>query len=591
MSVSRYKNHFSKQNLFKALWFLCIIHFLSAQNLTQNVDVYTMSSTQGFKIASSLGPTGNSMGMYFGISAKKAGDVNGDGKGDVIIGAVGDNNGLGVVYVVYGSDALFSDIDTNATSFSPTQGFKIYDSNAALNNYLGISASFAGDVNGDGIDDIIIGAPNKNGSQGVAYVVYGNYTLTDVDLSSPSFNPLQGFTITHTSKITPQVGISVNYAGDVNGDGVDDVIVGAISEDSARGSAYVIFGNKTPILNIDLGDSNFSPGKGFRIWNSTGVYGEQFGNIVNYAGDLNGDNVDDIIIGAIGTNNINGAAYVVYGRKTGIIDVDVSSVSFYPAQGFLIWNSGGQYSDQLGYAVCGLGDINGDNIDDIAIGAIGENGMKGAVYIIYGKGSNMANVDLELGNFALDQGFKIHNSTVTTDLKVFGYSVNNAGDINGDNVNDIIIGAYAEESLKGASYVILGRKNSRSDDLDLGSGDFDLTQGYKLTNSDPMGMFFGVSVCSAGDVNGDNMTDLIIGAAGSYDYKGSVYIVYGVNLTCSNGCQHCTNSTSCQICISGFELTGSQCIEPEPEPEPEPKPEPELEPEPVEREHIQSKTI
>jgi len=91
------------------------------------------------------------------------------------------------------------------------------------------------------------------------------------------------------------------------GDGVDDVIVGALTEDNGNGAAYVVFGNKTPLLNVDLEDINFSPYRGFRIWNSLGN-GDNLGSIVSNAGDVNGDGVDDVIVDSYREDSAKGAA-------------------------------------------------------------------------------------------------------------------------------------------------------------------------------------------------------------------------------------------------------------------------------------------
>jgi len=213
MSFSRHNRYLSENSLFRIFWFF-FIQFLSTKVLSQyaqNIDVYTMSSSQGFKLAKSLDPPGN-----FGVSVSTAGDLNGDGKDDVIIGATGDASGNGMIYVVYGSDTLISEVDPSLPGFSPTKGFKIYDSTAGSNDGLG-QVSYAGDINGDGIDDIIVGANSKYFYQGGAFVIYGKDSMTDIDTGSLSFNPNQGFRIMNSVKVTSQVGCSVRNAGDVNG--------------------------------------------------------------------------------------------------------------------------------------------------------------------------------------------------------------------------------------------------------------------------------------------------------------------------------------------------------------------------------------
>ena len=186
-----------------------------------------------------------------GYSVAGAGDVNGDGRDDVIVGAPGaDNNsrtGSGSAYVVYGS-ASPTNVDLLAANFPLSKGFRI--DGAVANDSAGRSAAAAGDVNGDGRDDVIVGAPgadnNSRPGSGSAYVVYGSASPTNVDLLPANFPLSKGFRI--DGAVEPDVaGHSAAGAGDVNGDGRDDVIVGAHDADnngrSDSGSAYVITGD------------------------------------------------------------------------------------------------------------------------------------------------------------------------------------------------------------------------------------------------------------------------------------------------------------------------------------------------------------
>ncbi len=186
-----------------------------------------------------------------GISVSAAGDVNGDGLDDIIIGADGSSPGsnteAGSNYVVFGTDGPISN-PINLSDLNGNNGFAI--NGAAEYDYSGTSVSAAGDVNGDGIDDIIIGAsgadPNGHTEAGSSYVVFG----TDGPITSPmNLNDLthsSGINISGVA-INDRSGTSVSAAGDVNGDGFDDIIIGAPGADpngnSYAGSSYVVFGH------------------------------------------------------------------------------------------------------------------------------------------------------------------------------------------------------------------------------------------------------------------------------------------------------------------------------------------------------------
>ena len=345
---------------------------------------------------------------------------------------------------------------------------------------------------------------------------------------------------------------------DVNGDGIDDVVVGASAEDAKKGAVYVIFGNRTPISDINLGDAGFSPNKGIRISDSSAIGGEKLGMSVGHAGDVNGDGISDIIVGATEEDSKRGAAYVIYGRS-GISDIDVGSTGFTPSQGYRIWHSSGEVDDHLGMATSGLGDINGDKVDDIAIGVFGKDDYTGSVYIIYGKNGTRGDVDVGSPTFSPGEGFSIFNSSGEA-IDRFGYLVNSAGDMNRDGIKDIIIGAWGEDENRGSAYLIYGRSTSFPGDIDVKSPDFE-NQGYQIIGSDSnVGLMLGHAASTAGDINGDSFDDLIVGAMGDQYFKGGVYVLYFGK--CADGCTNCTSPETCTACQPGYLHHGTKCINP-----------------------------
>ena len=449
-----------------------------------------ISGTTGFKVK------GSAAGDLLGRSVSSLGDINGDGIDDFIVGAYGaDPNNLdraGEAYVIFGKGAgsTWSDIDLRSLDgnfISGITGFKIQ---GETGSWLGGSVSSLGDINGDGIDDFIVGAryadPNGLSNAGEAYVIFGKgagSTWSDIDLRSLDGNFISGITgfKIQGGAEDDLLGYSVSNLGDINGDDIADFIVGAY--DTApnnldrAGEAYVIFGKGSGSTWIDLdlraSGGNFISGvTGFKI--KGGAAGDWLGNSVSNLCDINGDGIDDLIVGAYpadpnGLGNA-GEAYVIFGKGAGSTwsDIDLRSA---PDSNFITGTTGfkiqgSAVGDNLGVSVSGLGDVNGDGINDFIIGINGAdpNGLStaGEAIVIFGKdsGSTWSDIDLRLtqGNFVSGTtGFKIKGGDADDTL---GRSVSNLGDINGDGIDDFIIGgAYASPNNltnAGEAYVIFG---------------------------------------------------------------------------------------------------------------------------------------
>ncbi len=366
--------------------------FYFRQSAQVALNLSTLDGSNGFVINGI-----NDAGPYSGGSVSSAGDVNGDGIDDLIVGVPQfvyyPNPGMS--YVVFGQAGGFG-ASLNVSTLDGSNGFLINSRTRSLSlgESLGWSVSDAGDVNGDGIDDLIIGAPDAtlNGQvyTGASYVVFGQTGGFEATLDLSTLDGSNGFAINGINQ-NDRLGRSVSDAGDVNGDGIDDLIIGAPSTDpngqSSARSSYVVFGQAGGFdATLDL--STLDGSNGFAI---NGINaGDFLGGSVTSAGDINGDGFDDLIIGAPSTDpngqSSAGSSYVVFGQAGGFdATLDLSTLD--GSNGFVI--NGINAGDFLGGSVSSAGDINGDGFDDLIIGAPG-NGepytlySANASYLLYG---------------------------------------------------------------------------------------------------------------------------------------------------------------------------------------------------------------
>jgi hypothetical protein len=405
------------------------------------------------------------IGANAGAAVATAGDVNGDGFSDVIVGAPNANFGLGL----YPGIAYLSLGSANGL------GAPIWSAHGtgASGILFGAAVACAGDVNGDGYDDVLIGAPNGQitspcgAAGGSVYLYYGG----------PSgLQASWGWSAQLCGDQLAEFGSAVGTAGDVNGDGFDDIIVGAWSTgglSASNGTAYVYYGSAS------------GPGSSPN-WTVNGAANERFGISVGTAGDVNGDGYADVVVGAQLTINPNfalatGSARVYLGGPGGL--------STFASQTIL----GDQVGCEFGDAVGTAGDVNGDGYADIVVGAPYydfSGADRGEVLVYLGGPSGVATTPFWY-EYGAQAGAR------------FASSVTTAGDVDGDGLADVIVGSpyYANgESGEGQAAIFYGTR--------IGST---LISRW-FVESNLTGAYFGSAVGTAGDVNGDGFSDVVVGS-------------------------------------------------------------------------------
>jgi hypothetical protein len=359
----------------------------------------------------------------FGEAIANAGDINGDGFADIIVGAPRHSNGEeneGAVFVYYGSPS--------GLAKQPSWTAEGQQANA----FFGTSVAGGGDVNKDGYADVVVGAhffDNGETNEGRVFVYLGSANGLAKD---PVWTA-------ESNQVGANFGKSVAILGDVNKDGYSDVLVGAPNFDNGQnneGRAFLYFGSNMGLTQSPAwtGESNQADAN--------------FGNSVAFAGDINGDTFSDILIGANrfdeGQSNV-GKIFVYVGSSGGM--------SIYPD-----WSYTGNIMDgNMGISVAPAGDINGDGFGEIIVGSFGANqqAARGIAYVFSGSAKGMTNQVTQIA---------VQNNPQA----LVGQSVSTAGDINGDGYADVMAGViWDTNNAQGPGRVML--INGSSKGLKLGA--------------------------------------------------------------------------------------------------------------------------
>ena len=297
-----------------------------------------------------------------------------------------------------------------------------------------------------------------------------------------------------------------------------------IPKGTCKGRSYVVFGGPGVGQSGVLLLSSLNGASGFKLDGENN--GDWSGWSVSAAGDINGDEIADLMIGAYGypSPNYKGRSYVVFGGSNVSKNGTIALSSLNGTNGFKL--DGENNGDDSGFSVSAAGDINGDGYIDLFVGADGHSNSKGRSYVLFGGYNVGENGLITLSSLNGTSGFKLDGENTNDES---GYSISAAGDINGDGVADLVIGArgYPSFNFRGRSYVVFGSPSLGNNGL-VALSNLNGVNGFKV-DGENNGDQSGASVSVAGDINGDGVTDLLIGAYGypKGNYTGRSYVVFG----------------------------------------------------------------
>jgi CSLREA domain-containing protein len=431
-------------------------------------------------------------------------ELKADGSGFVYSGYIGGANtdqAFGIDLDAEANVYIAGETDSTESSFPVQSGPDLTYNGGANDGFIGkvnatgTALSYLGYIGGAGDDRSRGVAVDGDGNvhldgytnstettfpvtTGPDLVANGNYDVFVAKISN-SFQP----DWMASGENSGTFGYAVSTAGDVNADGYADVLIGADTYSSNRGRVYLYLGSHDGL--------SANPVMSYTGQNS----GDWLGVSVATAGDINADGYSDVIIGAHGSATNIGRAYIYMGGAGGLNAAPALTLT-------------GEYiQDNFGTSVSTIGDVNGDGYSDIIIGAQGypDNVLQGRAYVYTGSaaGLNPTPVLTLTGEAANDY---------------FGNIVSTAGDVNGDGYSDFLVGAYRNSSNKGRAYLYLGGVGS------LNSSPVVTLTGENATD------YFGGALMTAGDVNGDGYSDIIVASYGypAFNRQGRAYVYMGM---------------------------------------------------------------
>lgn len=410
-----------------------------------------------------------------------------------------------------------SQLKTDFDSADAADGFGMTISRASNVSGFGNHVSSVGDINHDGIDDAMIAAFSK------AYLLFGTAN-PPTDVATAALDGTDGFVLTDFDRrIT-----SVASGGDVNGDGIDDLVLGAANAgnpsgsptSSAEGRVYVVYGSDNGFAaSLNVAELNATQGTTITGYVAENGYGSGIGYSVDIAEDINGDSIDDLIIGGFaGYDSRTDAVYIVHGATDLPSAIPVEGLD--GVNGFAIYDSSrsefGAYQ-YVGESVSGGGDLNGDGMGEIVFGSLngilGVSGTPATANILFGTNQprpavidvrNVNDADITRATYGYSPGSGEFSFTADA------ISLSDTGDINGDGRTDFLIGAGRASNFGiaevGSAHVIYGNDEFPTD-IDLAALTDEMGTSLRGT------VFFeraGIDIQSAGDFDGDGKSDFIV---------------------------------------------------------------------------------
>ncbi|SED16571.1 gliding motility-associated C-terminal domain-containing protein [Tenacibaculum sp. MAR_2009_124] len=474
---------------------------------TASLNLNDLNGSNGFTIE------GDRIKGETGYDVRNAGDVNGDGIQDFLVGSPGKayrmntlrgierGNFPGDVFVVFGKRGNFlPNLDTKL--LNGTNGFKITnDIPGGTFQFSGYQVSTAGDINNDGIDDLMFSDPFRRhalGSEmGETYIIFGKRSAFPPVFNVSDIDGTNGFVFLGGAAFD-QSALSIDSAGDINNDGINDIIIGARSArwTDTTGKCYIVYGSSNPfpalLKAVDLNGTN-----GFTIKGNAD--GEAIGNFVAGLGDVNGDGIDDLGFQGGRTNK----TFILFG-KTGNHPRTISTGEINGTNGFYV-DVSSFTSNRYKTLINGVGDINNDGINDI---------LFGNSYLFFGKNTPFS-AEEDITTLNGTNGFKV-SSTPTV--------ASSGGDFNNDGIDDLLLGTY------GRSVIVFGKNTPWNATISP----------YSLPPSEAFIIRSSLReypLANLGDINGDGITDIIIGEKERLYYDssssldpGHAYVIYGFSV-------------------------------------------------------------
>ncbi len=478
-------------------WLAMVLGVVGAQQAPAATEVNLNLASASF--------LGEAAGDQAGAAVDRAGDVNGDGYPDFLIGAPYNDEGgsdAGQVYLMlsgpYGWTRDFLLADAEASFIGEAAG-----------DGAGISLAGGGDLDGDGLDDFVISAPYSDSAQddaGKIYVVFGAVSgwSQDTDLASAHTHILG-------ESEGDNAGSCLDVAPDVTGNGYEDLLIGArysAEVGDHAGKVYLLPGAPADLwsaeVNLGTGETSFV-GEADHVAAGSSCAG---------IGDIDGDGLGDIAIGATSYATGAGKVYVVHGKTTGWIESQSLSTS---DSSFI----GEAAYDHAGRSIAGPGDLDSDGYAELLIGAElnAEPGSMGAGQLYVERGTT--------AGWSQNQGLANSDASMfpTPSCGLQGWATAGIGDYNGDGRDDFAVGAPSHESptVSGTVNLFLGGTI-------VWQMDGPASNAWVQFNGEAQNDGAGYSISGAGDVDGDGADELVVGAPFSDQAgveAGKVYLVFG----------------------------------------------------------------